>query len=394
MGLKSLIQMNLITIKIVTLGLLVLTGCANKAEFTISGKLTGAAKDSLILEEMTEKSLEPRATIITGPDGSFQYKDTASNPRLFFLRTNDNEYMTLLALNGENINISAEKGKINETIQITGSPQSELALELNKELINATDHLDSIGKQYQELRGRGNDPTIDAWAQGEYGKLMDQQRLFVRAFIEKHTDEPVSLLALSHQIGRQPVLNGSTDFDAFEKVDVALFKKYPKSALVLNLHRYVAAMRPQLESPQAQGQSATQGSTAPDITLPDPDGNSTTLSSYRGQIVLLDFWAAWCGPCRRENPTLVAAYKKYHDKGFEIFQVSLDKTKEAWVGAIKQDGLNWIHVSDLKYWSSPVARQYGIESIPANFLLDKEGKIIGRNLRGPALDQELAKLFQ
>ncbi len=382
------------TITIVAAGLLFIAGCGKQAEFTINGKLTGAGKDSLILEEMTEKSLELRSTLVADPDGSFTYSDTAANPRLFFIRTNQNEYITLMAMGGENIEVSAEKGRITQTLRITGSPQSELIMELTNELAKATDKLDSLGKQYQELKGRGNDPQVDSWVQAEYGKLIEQQRSFVRAFIGRHVAEPASLLALSHQIGRQAVLNGSADFDLFEKVDAQLFGKYPNSALVINLHKYVEAMRPQMESAQSKEKSQGSGQAAPDISLPDPDGNTRTLSSLKGKIVLLDFWAGWCGPCRRENPTLVAAYAKYHDKGFEIFQVSLDKTKSEWVAAIKQDGLNWIHVSDLKFWSSPVAKLYGIESIPANFLLDKEGKIIGSNLRGEALEAELSKLFR
>ncbi|MFA6128738.1 MAG: TlpA disulfide reductase family protein [Bacteroidales bacterium] len=386
--------MDLKTIKLIAASLIFVAGCAQHADFTITGKVTGANKDSLFIEEMTEKSVELRSTLVTGTDGSFSYSDTASNPRLFFVRSAQNEYITLMAMKGEKISVSAEKGNYNKSIRISGSPQSELILELNNELIRATGKLDSLSRQYQALKGKGNDPQVDSWVQAEYGKLVEQQRNFIRVFIEKHVDEPASLLALSHQIGQQPVLNGSTDFDLFEKVDVKLFRKYPRSILVLNLHKYVEAMRPQMESAQSQAKNTGSGKVAPDISLPDPDGKIQTLSSLRGNIVLLDFWAGWCGPCRRENPNLVAAYSKYHDKGFEIFQVSLDKTKPEWVAAIKQDGLNWIHVSDLKFWSSPVARQFGIESIPANFLLDKEGKIIGQNLRGTALDEELAKLFR
>jgi peroxiredoxin len=386
--------MNLKVLRLLATGLFFVAGCAQQADFTIKGRLAGAVNDSLVLQEMAEKSLEVRSTLMTDASGSFSYTDTASNPRLFFLRTSKNEYITILVMNGENITLTAEQGRINETIKVSGSPQTELAMQLNRELLKASGKLDSLSRQYQQLKGKGNDPKVDAWVQGEFGKLIEQQRVFVREFIGRHAGDPASLLALSHQIGNQSVLNGSSDFDLFEKVDGQLYKKYPTSTLILNLHKYVAAMRSQMESAQTREKTTGSGSIAPDISLPDPDGKTRTLSSLRGKVVLLDFWAGWCGPCRRENPNLVRAYAKYHDKGFEIFQVSLDKSKPEWLAAIKQDGLNWIHVSDLKYWGSPVARLYGVESIPANFLLDQEGKIIKSNLRGAALEDELSNLFR
>jgi peroxiredoxin len=135
------------------------------------------------------------------------------------------------------------------------------------------------------------------------------------------------------------------------------------------------------------------GAQAPEIELPNPDGDTTSLSSLKGKYVLVDFWASWCHPCRVENPHLVNVYEKYHSQGFEIFQVSLDKKKSAWVEAIEKDRLDWIHVSDLKYWNSAPAKLYQVQSIPANFLVDKQGKIIAKNLRGEQLEAELSKIF-
>ncbi len=144
----------------------------------------------------------------------------------------------------------------------------------------------------------------------------------------------------------------------------------------------------------AESKNNGLGTVMQDFTQPDTTGNPVSLSSFRGKYVLVDFWASWCRPCRLENPNVVEAFNKFKDKNFTVLGVSLDRGKPEWLDAIKMDNLSWTHVSDLKFWSNAVAQQFKIQSIPQNFLIDPQGKIVGKNLRGPALEVRLAKLLK
>jgi thiol-disulfide isomerase/thioredoxin len=218
---------------------------------------------------------------------------------------------------------------------------------------------------------------------------------FTKSYIDENISSLVSLVALWAQVAPgEYILHPEKDLKYFMKVDSALSILYPDYEPVKSLHEQVTELASNLISQGASSPGSPADAFAPEIALPDPNGDTIRLSSTRGSVVLLDFWAAWCGPCRMENPNLVKAYEKYHRKGFDIFQVSLDKTRDAWLKGIEDDKLGkWTHVSDLKYWNSSVVQQYGIESIPSNLLLDKEGRIIASNLRGAALEQKLAELL-
>ncbi|GJM32201.1 MAG: hypothetical protein DHS20C18_12020 [Saprospiraceae bacterium] len=207
------------------------------------------------------------------------------------------------------------------------------------------------------------------------------QKILEKALNQIPLDRPVYQLAMSGIIGALKQKNHA-NFPYFANLYITNYgKKNPAVA---------ATLRQEVD----QIKNYAVGGIAPDFTQQNPEGEDLSLSDFRGKVVLVDFWASWCGPCRKENPNVLKMYNKYKDKGFEILGVSLDKTKDRWVNAIEQDGLPWPQISDLKGWSNAVAQDYGVRSIPHTILLDEEGKILARGLRGKALEQKLAEVLK
>ncbi len=208
--------------------------------------------------------------------------------------------------------------------------------------------------------------------------------------VVKSSIDPVLAKANAGSVAHESLLRGFVS--GFEQAKSDLLLEYGKlfiSTYPSSDPGFIASLNNSI----AQIEATAEGGMAPDISAATPDGKTMKLSDFRGKIVMIDFWASWCRPCRMENPNVLLAYKKYHPKGFEILGVSLDQEKGKWLDAIKQDGLIWAHISDLGGWGSQPAKAYGVNSIPATVLVDKEGKIIARNLRGPALEEKLKEIF-
>jgi len=214
--------------------------------------------------------------------------------------------------------------------------------------------------------------------QARYSKATEDKTALQQQYIKQNPDSYMSLVALTEVAGP------SMDVAVVEPVYKGLSVNVRNSTSGQSFAKLIEAAR-----------STSIGAMAPVFTQNDVNDKPVTLTDFRGKYVLVDFWASWCGPCRGENPNVVKAYQQYKGKNFTVLGVSLDRpgNKEAWLGAIKADGLEWTQVSDLKFWDNQVAKQYGIRSIPQNFLIDPTGKIVGKNLRGEALNQKLKEIF-
>ncbi len=253
-------------------------------------------------------------------------------------------------------------------IEAKKSKENELLRQFYVTMINANKVKDSLLALYKE----NQDPQIQFQLQ-----MLDMDwSNYLKNLCLKNTHNFASVFLIEN-------LPQDKYFDVHDTVLSNLIKLYPE-------HFFIKAKYSEIMS----SKKTAIGSIAPEIELPDTNGNIVKLSSLRGKVVLIDFWASWCGPCRKESPNMVKLYQTYHDKGFEIYGVSLDQSKANWLGAINADNLSWIHVSDLKRWQCQAGLDYGVRSIPSTVLIDKNGKIIAKNLRGEELANKVKEVIE
>jgi peroxiredoxin len=381
---------------VIFLSLFFLFSCkSGKENFKVSGNLTGKQGTIVYLKEMTVRDLIPVDSAVLDEKGSFSLGGYTDLVRFYAFYISSNEFITLLIRPGDKITLNGEISNLSGTYQVEGSDDSQNIRELSRELNNTLSQIKNLSRILSDSVNSPNFDNIKAGLDRAYEEIVRSQREFTFRFIRENINSPASLMALYQQIGsHQYLLDPVQDFRYYKMVDSSLNLLYPGSEAVQELHRQVVELNEQRRANEYIAKRLGKGAEVPEISLPSPDGDTINLSSLRGKYVLLDFWASWCSPCRSENTHLVAAYKRYNSKGFEIYQVSLDRSRAAWLKAIEDDHLTWIHVSDLQYWNSIVVPVFQIQGIPMNFLLDPDGKIIDQNLRGEKLDEKLKDLFK
>ncbi|HAF29056.1 MAG TPA: hypothetical protein DCG75_08405 [Bacteroidales bacterium] len=362
--------------------------------FTISGEIKNANGEKLYLIELQTNNVVFLDSVILNDEGIFSFKGQTDIPKFYALRTSANNYLTLIVHPLEQIVVKTNGENLANNPVIEGSPESVKVSELRDRLDVSVKKLDSLGMYYKSILGTNEVYRVRDSLNVLSQEIITRHTEYTKDFILNNPESLASLMALYQQIApRKYVLNPKDHLEYFTLVDSTLMAKYPESEAVKSLHTQMNEINRQLKVENEINSIVGIGVLAPEIELQSPNGDTIALSSLRGKYVLLDFWASWCRPCRIENPNLVNSYKKYHEKGFEIFQVSLDKKEESWLEAIERDHLDWIHVSDLQYWNSEAAKLYQVQAIPASFLLDRNGKIIAKNLRGDALEAKLSEIF-
>ncbi|TAL62614.1 MAG: redoxin domain-containing protein [Bacteroidetes bacterium] len=373
-----------------------LYSCGNieNENFQVKGKLSNSKGEFVTLVNENSSEVKTIDSVQMNERGEFIFTKKVPEKGFYSIRISSSNFTTIIADSTENITLEGNAQNLNDSSKVSGSPDTELFFKFNETTKKKFKAMEAVRIQQDSIRkvfeaymnnirdtlridslSRSLEPVFNAYS-ANYRKQADDVAAFIKKFIDENTHSFVSLAAIQ-------MLSPNKDIAYFIKVADALSAKYPDIETLKDFKTYVDKEK-----------KLAQGMPAPGITMNDKDGTPLSLSSMKGKVVIVDFWASWCKPCRAENPFVVSIYNKYKNKGLGIFSVSLDQDKGDWLEAIKHDNLAWKdHVCDFKMWQSPVVAQYGFTGIPFAVLLDREGNIAEKNLRGPALEEKIKELL-
>ena len=356
-------------------------GNKKNSSFQLKGTLSDSKAETLYLEKLGSAKQVIIDSVILDENGNFEFTNYTPKIGFYRIKTNDKNFAMLVLDSADKVTITGSVKDLGNTFKVEGSSETTIFIEYNNLSKSRDIKLDSLNKEFQLLMETNKMDSkrmdsLSAIFEGPYNSIINQTNTLMVDKISKNTNMYSSIMAIQ-------ALDPDKYSDLYKSLDAGLSKKFPKDKNVIMFHEVVERML-----------STNVGQFAPEISLPSPDGKEIALSSLKGKLVLIDFWASWCGPCRKEMPNVIKIYSKFKNKGFEIYGVSLDQDKEKWMEAITKDGINWPQVSDLKYWDNVAARIYNVQGIPYTVLIDKDGKIIAKNLRGQELEKKIAEVLK
>ena len=356
-------------------------GNKKNSSFQLKGTLSDSKAETLYLEKLGSAKQVIIDSVILDENGNFEFTNYTPKIGFYRIKTNDKNFAMLVLDSADKVTITGSVKDLGNTFKVEGSSETSIFIEYNNLSKIRDIKLDSLNKAFQLLMETNKMDSkrmdsLSAIFEAPYNSIINQTNTLMVDKISKNTNMYSSIMAIQ-------ALDPDKYSDLYKSLDAGLSKKFPNDKNVIMFHEVVERML-----------STNIGQFAPEISLPSPDGKEIALSSLKGKLVLIDFWASWCGPCRKEMPNVIKIYSKFKNKGFEIYGVSLDQDKEKWMEAITKDGINWPQVSDLKYWDNVAARIYNVQGIPYTVLIDKDGKIIAKNLRGQELEKKIAEVLK
>ena len=373
--------MKKLLIRFISLSLLVLLGSCGSQEnqFELIGNADVADGTKIYVLQADQNNQPYIKDSTTVQSKSFKFQGISSTPQISYIQVEGvNGYVLAILENGD---IKAElfKDSISKS-KVYGTKSNDDFIKYKSETKFLVDDMNNISYEAQDAIMTG-DVTTAMELEKEYNSKEREVMLYEWDFIVDNSDSYMSALLLEVFMIENKV-NKDSIIDVYES--------FSNRIKVSDVGKNIADLLSQFEDPIELGEIA------PDFTAPSIDGSNVTLSAElkKNKVTLVDFWAAWCRPCRVENPNLVRLYKKYNKEGFNIIGVSLDRTKEQWEQAVIDDNLPWIQVSNLNFWNDPIARRYSIRAIPQSYLLNKDGLVMGKNLRGQDLEARISAMLK
>lgn len=370
--------------------IITLFSCSKPGAFEIKGTITNSIDNEIYLDRLEVNGTTPFDSTKIDKRGNFLIKGVITQPTFFLLRLNQQKFLTLLLDSNEHISFSADFINFSSDYMLTGSPGSSKVRDINLHLMKTNLSIDSIQSLIQLHSGNENfRQKQQEWSQ-QINRIRENQQKYSNKFILDNPFSLASILAIYQKFN-----NGEyvvQDLQTIKVAASALHSMYPTSEHAKTLYEDTKSMMKNEQNYKMQQLINENGTDFPDINLPNPSGREIRLSSIRGKYILIQFWSAFDSNSRMMNPMLKENYQHFSHKGFEIYQVSVDTSRQGWLQAINADQLNWINVGDMKGSRNAVVN-YNITSVPSNFLLDRDGKIIARNLFGPALTKKLNEIL-